>query len=87
LEPGKAGPESAVLPLHHTPNFRAANFDPAKLCSADAKIDFATAKVLFFFEPPTFFTVFFIKNIKIEDFLLVFPIKHRTFALWKKQKS
>ena len=47
LEPGKAGPESAVLPLHHTP------MSGHPFCSN------AGAKVLLFFEPPSFFAVFF----------------------------
>ena len=48
---------------------------------------FASAKVLLFFKLPTFFATFFIKNIKIGNFSLVFPRKRRIFAAWKKAKS
>ena len=45
LEPGKAGPESAVLPLHHTP----------MPLQPNALFVFAGAKVLLFLELPKFF--------------------------------
>ena len=49
LEPGKAGPESAVLPLHHTP-----------ICGCKHVLFvFAVAKVVLFRELPKFFFVFF----------------------------
>ena len=31
LEPGKAGPESAVLPLHHTPNLGCTKENPSSI--------------------------------------------------------
>ena len=43
LEPGMTGPESVVLPLHHIP----------LLLQVVSLI--ASAKVLFFFEPPKLF--------------------------------
>lgn len=49
LEPEKAGPESAVLPLHHTPNLGCTKEDPL----------FNTgAKLLFFVEHTKFFDAF-----------------------------
>ncbi len=78
LEPGKAGPESAVLPLHHTPI----------CCAADSPLNrsrrcnfcFACAKVLLFFELPSIFLTFFIKKTKIRIFLLVIRQKGIIFA-------
>ena len=51
LEPGKAGPESAVLPLHHTPI--------AGCISRNAG-----AKVLLFSEPAKLFGLFLLKYTK-----------------------
>ena len=48
LEPGKAGPESAVLPLHHTP----------KSLQPDNLIRIAGAKVRYFLELPKLFVDF-----------------------------
>ena len=78
LEPGKAGPESAVLPLHHTPI----------CCATDSPLNrsrrcnfcFACAKVLLFFELPSIFLTFFIKKTKIRIFLLVIRQKGIIFA-------
>ena len=49
FEPGMTGPESVVLPLHHSP------------ISANEMFFFsiASAKVLVFFEPTKFFGTFF----------------------------
>ena len=48
LEPGKAGPESAVLPLHHTPN----------LVFKTHLFRIAGAKVVFFSELAKFLSTF-----------------------------
>ena len=50
LEPGKAGPESAVLPLHHTPIH----------CVATGHFRIAGAKLRLFLELPKFFPCFFL---------------------------
>ena len=58
LEPGKAGPESAVLPLHHTPN-----------CGCNFRI--AGAKVVFFLECTKIFGYFFaLERIFVVFFLI-----------------
>ena len=78
LEPGKAGPESAVLPLHHTPICCAA--DSPLNRSRRCNFRFACAKVLLFFELPSIFLTFFIKKTKIRIFLLVIRQKGIIFA-------
>ena len=52
LEPGKTGPESVVLPLHHSPIFHQNH----PFCFDDAKI-------LLFCDSPNFFQVFFHKKV------------------------
>ena len=54
LEPGKAGPESAVLPLHHTPI-------PLQ---GETVFSIAGAKVMLFSEPTKKNGTFLIKNAK-----------------------
>lgn len=79
LEPGKAGPESAVLPLHHSPN---------KLCSRRMPFEvnwlifpFASAKVMPFYDRTKHFRE---KNTKkwpiVLDFLSAHP-KCRIFEV------
>ena len=53
LEPGKAGPESAVLPLHHTPNFG---------CNRDT-LSNTGAKVRLFCKSTKFLSAFFQKKL------------------------
>ena len=52
LEPGKTGPESVVLPLHHSPIFQQNH----PFCFDDAKI-------LLFYYTPNFFRIFFNKKV------------------------
>ena len=63
LEPGKAGPESAVLPLHHTPNLRS-NFR------------IAGAKVVVFSETTKKKRIFLLKTPKFSVFIALFGLFH-----------
>ena len=58
LEPGKAGPESAVLPLHHTPN----------LLSLSALAELRVQRYYFFLNRQNFSGVFY-KNSQKKHFL------------------
>ena len=69
LEPGKTGPESVVLPLHHSPIF-------FQSFIRTTRSDFDDAKIRTFSIPTNFFEVFFIKKH-------IFPIEmwlHRLTA-------
>ena len=57
LEPGKTGPESVVLPLHHSPIF-----------NRTTRSVFDDAKILLFYHTPNFFHYFF--NSKLIFFFL-----------------
>ena len=67
LEPGKAGPESAVLPLHHTPNLWS-NFR------------IAGAKVMLFSELTKKNGTFLIKNAKKIFFPVFFFVLRWLFS-------
>ena len=69
LEPGKAGPESAVLPLHHTPI-------PLQW---ETVFSIAGAKVMLFSEPTKKNGTFLIKNAKKIFFLVFFFVLRRLF--------
>ena len=55
FEPGKAGPESAVLPLHHTPSISAAVVQTCQRAITMLVLVFAGAKVRTFFVTSKFF--------------------------------
>ena len=83
LEPGKAGPESAVLPLHHTPNWdwqSQCKSSAESLLFAEMQPDFAEhflemrCKGSGFFRNNKEKTHFFIKNPKIFCFYCTFRI-------------
>ena len=89
LEPGKAGPESAVLPLHHTPNWdwqSQCKSSAESLLFAEMQPDFAEhflemrCKGSGFFRNNKEKTHFFIKNPKIFCFYCTFRIIPRIFV-------
>ena len=53
LEPGKTGPESVVLPLHHSPIFQ-----------QNHPFRFDDAKIRLFIYTPNFFSFFFFLMLK-----------------------
>ena len=75
LEPGKTGPESVVLPLHHSPiqilsklGYQDSNLekqDQNLLCYhyTIAQFRISTAKVATFFEPANFYLLFSLSKI------------------------
>ena len=71
LEPGKAGPESAVLPLHHTPIFLRLRRSKSQICDCKGSGFFRNNKEK---------THFFIKNPKIFCFYCTFRIIPRIFV-------
>lgn len=70
LEPGKAGPESAVLPLHHTPIWFASS----------ALLLICGCKGTTFSRIHKIFHYFFLKNIKNKCFISHNRIKTTTFV-------
>ena len=63
LEPGKAGPESAVLPLHHTPIL-------------DSTFSKCAAKVVVFSETTKKKRIFLLKTPKFSVFIALFGLFH-----------